>query len=81
MEKEFCIVLLGQIIHILILAVCINDVSKIVLYEYQLGRKGEYPKEFLEGFSGYLYCDGYIIAIYAGQQRFARRHRGINAME
>ncbi|MBN2929967.1 transposase [Anaerobutyricum hallii] len=58
-----------------------TEERQIVLYEYQLGRKGEYPKEFLEGFSGYLYCDGYIIAIYAGQQRFARRHRGINAME
>lgn len=32
---------------------------QIVLYEYQPGRKGEYPKEFLEGFSGYLHCDGY----------------------
>ena len=25
----------------------------------QPGRKGEYPKEFLEGFSGYLHCDEY----------------------
>ena len=30
----------------------------IVLYEYQNGRKGEYPKLFLKGFSGYLNCDG-----------------------
>lgn len=33
--------------------------KQIILYEYQPGRKGEYPKEFLEGFQGYLHCDGY----------------------
>ena len=30
----------------------------IILYEYRNGRKGEYPKAFLNGFSGYLHCDG-----------------------
>lgn len=30
----------------------------IVLYEYKNGRNGEYPKNFLKGFSGYLHCDG-----------------------
>lgn len=31
----------------------------IILYEYQPGRSGEYPKRFLEGFLGYLHTDGY----------------------
>ena len=31
----------------------------IVLYEYQPGRGGQYPKAFLEGFKGYVHCDGY----------------------
>lgn len=31
---------------------------QIVLYDYRNGRKGDYPKEFLKGFSGYLNCDG-----------------------
>ncbi|MCD8369872.1 MAG: IS66 family transposase [Clostridiales bacterium] len=31
----------------------------IILYEYQPGRKGEYARDFLEGFSGLLECDGY----------------------
>ena len=31
----------------------------IVLYEYQPGRGQEYPKNFLEGFQGYLQTDGY----------------------
>lgn len=31
----------------------------IVLYEYQPGRKGEYPRDFLSGFQGYLQVDGY----------------------
>lgn len=31
----------------------------IVLYEYQPGRNGNYPVEFLEGFRGYLQTDGY----------------------
>ena len=32
---------------------------QIVLYDYRQGRKGEYAKEFLEGFNGYVHCDGY----------------------
>lgn len=31
----------------------------ITLYNYKPGRKGEYAKEFLKGFRGYLHCDGY----------------------
>lgn len=31
----------------------------IVLYDYQPDRKATRPKEFLEGFSGYLHSDGY----------------------
>ncbi len=31
----------------------------IVLYEYQPGRGLEYPKTFLDGFTGYLQTDGY----------------------
>lgn len=31
---------------------------QIVLYDYRNGRKAEYAKAFLEGFSGYLHCDG-----------------------
>ena len=31
----------------------------IVMYEYQPGRGGKYPKHFLEGFQGLLQCDGY----------------------
>lgn len=31
----------------------------IVLYDYHPGRKGEYAKEFLKGFRGYVHCDGY----------------------
>jgi len=31
----------------------------IVLYDYKPGRKGEYAKEFLKGFHGYVHCDGY----------------------
>ena len=36
-----------------------DDGVPIVLYEYQPGRGGIYPKEFLKGFSGYLHTDGY----------------------
>lgn len=37
-----------------------NDgLASIILYEYQPGRQGEYAKNFLEGFSGLLECDGY----------------------
>lgn len=33
--------------------------QSIVLYEYQPSRSGENPKEFLNGFHGYLQTDGY----------------------
>lgn len=37
-----------------------NDgLPPIVMYDYQPGRGGKYPKSFLEGFSGLLQCDGY----------------------
>lgn len=37
-----------------------NDgLAPIVLYEYQPGRSGEYPRKFLEGFTWYLHTDGY----------------------
>ena len=37
-----------------------GDTEKpIVLYEYQPGRGGKHPKEFLTGFQGYLHTDGY----------------------
>lgn len=31
----------------------------IVMYDYQPGRGGKYPQQFLEGFHGLLQCDGY----------------------
>ena len=31
----------------------------IVLYDYEEGRSGDYAKDFLKGFSGYLHCDGW----------------------
>lgn len=31
----------------------------IVLYEYQSTRGGEHPRDYLQGFSGYLHVDGY----------------------
>lgn len=31
----------------------------VVLYEYQAGRNGDFPKSFLEGFCGIVQCDGY----------------------
>ena len=31
----------------------------IILYDYQMSRSGENPKEFLKGFCGYLQTDGY----------------------
>ena len=36
-----------------------SDSVPIVLYEYTPGRSGDYPKEFLKGFNGYLNTDGY----------------------
>ena len=35
-----------------------DGLPPIVLYEYQPGRSGEYPKKFLEGFHGYLHTAG-----------------------
>ena len=35
------------------------DGPPIVLYDYQTGRGGEYPRTFLSGFRGYLHVDGY----------------------
>lgn len=31
----------------------------MVLYDYKPGRSGNYAREFLKGFKGYLHCDGY----------------------
>ncbi len=36
-----------------------DGLAPIVLYEYQAGRSGGFPKSFLEGFSGIVQCDGY----------------------
>lgn len=33
--------------------------NPIVLYDYEVGRSGEFAKKFLSGFSGYLHCDGW----------------------
>lgn len=33
--------------------------NPVVIYDYQNGRSGDYPKNFLSRFSGYLHCDGY----------------------
>lgn len=33
--------------------------KQIALYEYQAGRGAKHPKEFLDGFNGYLHTDGY----------------------
>ena len=35
------------------------DGPPIVLFDYQTGRGGEYPRTFLTGFRGYLHVDGY----------------------
>ena len=32
---------------------------QLVLYDYQENRSAQHPKDFLEGFSGYLHTDGY----------------------
>ena len=37
-----------------------TDKEPIVLFDYQPGRSGDYPKAFMEGFSGYYHTDGYI---------------------
>lgn len=36
-----------------------DELPPIRLYEYQPGRSGYYPLAFLDGFAGYLCCDGY----------------------
>ncbi|MFA5670804.1 MAG: IS66 family transposase [Balneolaceae bacterium] len=36
-----------------------KDTEPIILYDYQQGRSGEYPKAFLNNFKGYLHVDGY----------------------
>lgn len=36
-----------------------DNLPGIVLYEYQPGRGGCYPQQFLKGFHGLLQCDGY----------------------
>ena len=36
-----------------------GDSVPIVLYDYKPGRSGDYPKEFLKGFKGFLHTDGY----------------------
>lgn len=36
-----------------------DGLPNIVMYDYQPGRGGQYPKDFLAGFSGLLQCDGY----------------------
>lgn len=33
--------------------------NPIVLYDYEVGRSGEFSKKFLSGFSGYLHCGGW----------------------
>lgn len=33
--------------------------NPIVLYDYEVGRSGDFAKKFLSGFSGYLHCDGW----------------------
>ena len=33
--------------------------NPVVMYEYQSGRGAVHPREFLEGFKGYLHADGY----------------------
>ncbi len=36
-----------------------DGLEPIALYDYQSGRSGDYPIEFLNGFHGMLQCDGY----------------------
>ncbi len=38
-----------------------EGIPQIVLYDYQKTRSHEHPKEFLDGFSGTLICDGYQV--------------------
>ena len=36
-----------------------DGLPPIVLYDYEAGRSGTYARDFLEGFTGLLQCDGY----------------------
>lgn len=36
-----------------------HEGKPIVLYKYEVGRSGNFPKQFLKGFEGYLHCDGW----------------------
>ncbi len=36
-----------------------DGLPPIVLYEYQAGRSGDFPRALLKGFSGIVQCDGY----------------------
>lgn len=36
-----------------------DGLPPVVLFEYQPGRSGDYPKKFLKGFNWYLHTDGY----------------------
>ena len=36
-----------------------HEGKPIVLYKYEVGRSGSFPKQFLKGFEGYLHCDGW----------------------
>lgn len=36
-----------------------HEGNPIVLYDYEVGRSGAFAKKFLNGFSGYLHCDGW----------------------
>lgn len=36
-----------------------DGLPPMILYDYQPGRNGDYPMEFLSGFNGMLHCDGY----------------------
>lgn len=36
-----------------------DSLPGIVLYDYQPGRKGIYAQNFLEGYHGFIHCDGY----------------------
>ena len=48
----------------------------IVLYEYQKTRNHEHPLNFLEGFNGYLVCDGF-----PGYKTLSRKAEGITIAE
>ncbi len=36
-----------------------NCEKPIRLFEYQLGRSGKYPREFLKGYTGFIHTDAY----------------------